>query len=208
MSARVYLVNERVRRRIREIRKQHHMKITELAARLQMPISSYASMETGQCRISLDHLYRILGVLGADINEVWPTPNSAAGCHSQLYVRRLQEFRLNELISLSGAEGGAVFYVREPLCQVLFHENLSDFLIRRLVMYLESDLEYGAGTWLSRRTGSGILCVFLKSENCPQYVVRLAEKYLALWTRLLRGGGLLKSPPDLPMESREKRTTE
>ena len=36
-------------------------------------------------------------------------------------IPRLQEFRLNELISLSGAEGGAIFLVRDSLCNVLFH---------------------------------------------------------------------------------------
>ncbi len=201
MSAKEYLVNERIRRRIREIRIQRHIKLKELAAKLRMPISSYASMETGQCRIGLDHLYRILGALDTDISEVWPTPNSHAGCQSRLYLRRLQEFRLNELISLSGAEGGAIFHVHASRCQVLFHENLSDFLIDRLALYLESDLEYRAGTWLSKRNGRGTLCVFLKSENCPQYVMRLAEKYLVLWTRLIRQGGLLEGAHQGQLES-------
>ncbi len=192
MSVKESLVNERIRRRIRRIRIRHDIKMTELAAKLRMPISSYASMETGQCRISLDHLHRILAALDTDIGEVWPSPNAAEGCQNRFYLRRLQEFRLNELISLNGAEGGAIFHVGGSRCEVLFHENLSDFLIDRLVLYLERDLEYGAGTWLGKRTESGMLCVFLKSENCPQYVLRLAEKYLTLWIRLIRKGGLLE----------------
>ncbi len=192
MSAKKYLVNERVRRRIRRIRLQRNIKMTVLAEKLRMPISSYASMETGQCRISLDHLYRILGALDTDIGEVWPTMNPGAGCQSRLYLRRLQEFRLNELVSLSGAEGGAIFHLRESRCQVLFHENLSDFLIDRLAMYLESDLAYSAGTLLSRRDGGDSLHVFLKAQSCPQYVMRLAEKYLLLWARLVRKDGLLE----------------
>ena len=193
MSGKKYTVNERIRRRIREIRLHRQIKLTELANRLRMPISSYASMETGQCRISVDHLYRILGALDTDITEVWPTPNAVTSCQDRLYLSRLQEFRLNELISLSGAEGGAIFLDRDS-CSVLFHENLSDFLIDRLVLYLESDLEYKAGTWLSRRDGSDTLYLFLKGEECPQYVLRLAEKYLTLWARLVRRGGLLESP--------------
>ena len=192
MSTEKSFVNERVRRRIRETRLQRQVKLTAMAAKLQMPISSYASMETGQCRISLDHLYRILGALDLDIGEVWPTPNGHTGCQS-LYVRRLQEFRLNELISLSEAEGGAVFHVGEERCKVLFHENLSDFLIDRLAMYFERGIAYTGGTLLSRRDGGESLYVFLKSENCPQYVMRLAEKYLTLWALLVRRGGLLES---------------
>ena len=192
MPAKEWLASERVRRRIREVRLQRHIKMTELARRLRMPISSYASIATGQCRISLDHLYRILGALDTDIAEVWPTPNADTGCQSRFYVRRLQKFRLNELISLSGAEGGAIFYVRESRCQVLFHENLSDFLIDRLAMYFESNLAYTAETLLSRKDGGDSLHVFLKSENCPQYVMILGEKYLTLWTLLARQGSLLE----------------
>ena len=192
MAAKGYLVNERIRVRIRKIRLQNHITMTDLARKLRMPISSYASMETGQCRISLDHLYRILGALDTDIGEIWPTVNTTAESQSRHYLCRLQEFRLNELISFSEAEGGGVFHVRGERCKVLFHENLSDFLIDRLAMYFESDLAYTAGTLLSRRDGDDSLHVFLKSENCPRYVVGLAQKYLALWAGPVRTGGLLE----------------
>ena len=102
MSEKMSFVNDRIRQRIREIRLHRQINLTALAGELRMPVSSYASMETGQCRISLDHLYRILGVLDTDINDVWPTlnANEDAGCQNGLYLRRIQEFRLNELISL------------------------------------------------------------------------------------------------------------
>ncbi len=192
MSTKAFLVNERIRLRVREIRLHRQVTMTDLAARMGMPISSYASMETGKCRISLDHLYGILGALDTDINDVWPALN-AAGCQSRLYLRRRQEFRLNELIVLSGAEGGAIFHLQGARCQVLFHEQLSDFLIDRLLLSLESGREYGAGNWMSREDGPDTVHLFLKAEHgLPEYITRLAEKYLTLWSRLIRQGGLLE----------------
>ena len=162
--------------------------MTELAASLQIPLSSYASLEVGQCRISLDHLFRILGALDTDIHEVWPSLNSNANLGGSMYFHRVQEFRLNELISFSGARGGAVFLLRDSRCHVLFRAQLSDSLVDRLVFYIESGLEHRSSTWLRYRSGGDTLHLFLKARKCPEYVARLAGKYLVLWSRLITPG--------------------
>lgn len=198
MSIAPRCVNDHIRRRIRQIRLLRGIKMTELATTLQTPLSSYASMEAGQCRINLDHLFRILGALDIDIDEVWPSLNASASTDDSMYLHRVQEFRLNELISFSQAEGGAVFLLRDFRCHVLFRSQLSDSLIERLVLHLESGLQHKPSTWLVYRAGSDTLHLFLKADECPEYVARLAGKYLALWSRLVTPGAGIRLPEPKP----------
>ena len=73
----VLSVNDFVRSNIRRIRKSNHMSMRDVASRVGIPYSSYASLETGIYNVKLDHLFRILEVLEADIYDVWPTSEDA-----------------------------------------------------------------------------------------------------------------------------------
>ena len=155
-----------------------------MEAKTGIPVSSYACMETGRYNISLDNLFRILGALDADISEVWPFEVAGPGEDTRLYHLRIQQFRLNELVSLSGAEGGAVFSLVDGKCQVLLEEHLSDFLLDRLVLYLEDGIDYPHGHWFHRKHRGVALFVFLKAEKCPEYVTQLARRYLVVWSHI------------------------
>ena len=105
-------VNNFVRHKIRRMRKSKKLKIREIATLASMPYSSYAPMESGFYNINLDHLFRILGALEVDIREVWPAETLASEFDDcELYLQKIQQFRLSEIISLSEAEGAALFSV-------------------------------------------------------------------------------------------------
>ncbi|HEV8131299.1 MAG TPA: helix-turn-helix transcriptional regulator, partial [Acidobacteriota bacterium] len=121
-------VNEFVRQKLRKLRLAKNIGVKQMAAYLGIPCSSYACMESGFYKINLDHLFRILGVLEADITEVWPAETAGVPVGDiSAYLKRIQEFRLGEIVSLCGAEGGALFSVRGGGCSALLHNHLSEF---------------------------------------------------------------------------------
>lgn len=188
-TAKKSAINELVRRKIREIRISRNFAVKEVATRAGLPISSYASMENGDYKINLDNLFSILGVLEADITDVWPA--EAVGVQAtgtNLYLMRMQEFRLNEVISLAGAEGGALFCLRRNRkCSVLLSQHLSDFLLDRLILYLESGEKYQDGLWWEKSHQGIRLILFLKGQSCPQFVEKLVDHYMVNWCALLKG---------------------
>lgn len=178
-------INGMVRRKLREMRLTKKLKLRQIASEAGIPISSYACMEAGQYNISLDHLFRILGALEADIHDVWPVENTGVeGTNDRLYLQRIQSFRLGEIIALSGAEGGALFTVRKGTCRVVMHQAVSDFLLDRLILYLEDGRSYPEGVWLERSYGDTTLHFFLKANNCPDFVKSMIRRYLVIWTHL------------------------
>jgi len=184
-------VNEFVRQRLRELRNNKSIGIREITEGTGIPSSSYCCMEGGYYNISLDNLFRILGVLGADISEVWPSDNAAAdtATTTPMQLRRIQEFRVSEIVNLSGAEGAALFSLNGK-CNVLLHENVSEFLLDRLCLYLEDGRSYGEGLWFKKRLGDVTYVFFLKGKSCPDYLRRLIEQYLVIWSNLF--GQVLK----------------
>lgn len=182
---RSYSINDMVRKKIREIRLSKRLGVSELAAKAGLPLSSYASMENGDYKINLDNLFRILGVLEADITDVWPA--EAVGVRAigeQVYLMRLQEFRLNELISLAGAEGGALFCLEDGRCSVLLHQHLSEFLLDRLILYLEEGRSFEEGLWWKETVRGTHFAVFLKAASCPGFLHPLVKHYLTTWCAL------------------------
>ncbi|MBI3940114.1 MAG: hypothetical protein HY315_04720 [Acidobacteria bacterium] len=179
------VVNNCVRHRVRELRRGKKMRLQDLAARAGIASSSYACMEGGFYNISLDNLFRILGVLDADISQVWPveTAISEALGHT-FYLRRIQEFRLNEVISLCGAEGAALFALRGGKASVILHDRLSDFLLDRLVLYLEEGRRYEQGLWFGKKMGETTFFFFIKAQECQGYLRKLIEHYLVIWASL------------------------
>ncbi len=178
-------INELVRLRIREIRKFQKVKIREIAAQAKMPYSSYASMECGFYNINLDNLFRILGALDIDIREVWPVETAVTqAAEDRLYLNRIQQFRLGEVISLSGAEGAALFSVKGERCKLLLHQGLSDFLLDRLISYLGSGLPYPHGLWCQKTSQGKDFHFFMKGESCPEFLAKLIQKYLSIWVEV------------------------
>ena len=87
-------VNESVRRRLRELCQSKRMKIKDLAQQSGIPTSSYGCLESGCYKISLGNLFRMLGVLKADIHAVWPVESVGSQTLDQpVYLRKIQEFR-------------------------------------------------------------------------------------------------------------------
>jgi transcriptional regulator with XRE-family HTH domain len=162
------------------------MGLREMAERTGIPVSSYASMETGAYRIHLESLFRVLAALEIDITAVWPTESAGAqAADSEVpYLRRIQEFRLSEVINLSRAEGGALFCVSRGRCQVLMYQNLNDFLLDRLSLRLEDGEQMNPGLWWQRTYRDSSFHLFLKAEGCPDFVGKLVTHYLINWCAL------------------------
>ena len=178
-------VNEFVRRRLRELRQSKRMRIKDLAQQSGIPTGSYGCMESGFYNISLDNLFRMLGVLEADIHDVWPVESVGSQTLDQpVYLRKIQEFRLSEIVSLSGAEGAALFCLEEEKCKVLLYQNLSDFLIDRLHFYLEDGRSYDQGLWFEKQHGDQRYCLFLHAKGCAPYLRQLIEHYLVVWAHV------------------------
>lgn len=183
--ARDGVINNCVRHRMRELRRNRKMSLQDLATRAGIPPSSYACMEGGFYNISLDNLFRILGVLDADINEVWPVESSASeSLGHPFYIRKIQEFRLSEVVSLSQAEGAALFSVHRGKCSVVLHDRMSDFLLDRLILYLEEGRRYEHGLWFERKIGNQQFFFFIKAQECPDYVRKLVAHYLVIWASI------------------------
>jgi len=155
-------------------------------------MGSYANMERGFYRISLDNLFLILGVFDADIREVWPAESAGTEAYDQrIYRRRIQQFRLGEIVSLSSAEGAALFRIRNSRCRLLLEQNLSDFLLDRLHFYLEEKRNFSGGIWLRKESGESEYALFLKADRCPPYVKKLANDYLSIWANLFETSSFL-----------------
>ncbi len=179
-------INKFVCRKIKEIRISQKIGLRELAYRAGIPVSSYASVETGAYRIHLDNLFRILGILEIDITDVWPTEAiGARTCNDELlYFKRLQEFRMNEVISLSEAEGGAFLALSDKKCRVLMRQDISDFLLDRLALYFESGQTYDQGVWWHKKIGKTTFHFFLKVSSCPNFVSQMVSHYIINWSAL------------------------
>jgi hypothetical protein len=143
-------------------------------------------MEAGAYRLNLESLFRVLGALDADITAVWPS--EAGGTRAEnselLYQRKLQEFRLGEVIRLSQAEGGALFEVRGRTCRIVMDQNLSDFLLDRCLVRLENSDPPTQGVWWRKQYLDRTYHFFLKAEGCPSFVGKLAQHYLVNWCAL------------------------
>jgi len=179
MKSRISLL---ISERLRRLRRERRLGVSEVARKAGLPVSSYGCIEGGYYAITIDNLFRILGALEADITDVWPSEDAGSrALESPLYVRRLQEFRFGEILSLSRAEGGALFLIKDGRVSVLMAQSLSDFLLDRLALYMEDGREYGQGVWIRLSAGRQTLALFLKAPSCPEFVRKMAEQYLPVW---------------------------
>ena len=67
-------VNDYVCSRLRQLRQERGLRVADLARKSAIPLGTYSVMETGRCRISLEHLLRIQLALGVNITALWPNP--------------------------------------------------------------------------------------------------------------------------------------
>lgn len=176
-------INEFVRKRIRRLRTAKRIPIARFLDQAGIPGSSYSDMETGTYRISLDNLFRILGVLEADIDDVWPSETIAG---EALYLRRIQEFRLSEVIEFCQSRGAALFALVEGKCLVLLDRNIEEFLLERLALYIEDGIRYREGLWFRRDEEEFSLILFVRAHHCIDFVGTLIEKYMLCWSNLFR----------------------
>lgn len=178
-------INDFIRQRLKKLRLTRKIGMQRLAREAGIPYSSYACMESGQYGIRLENLSRILAVLRAEITDVWPCQlDEEEELPNPAHLMSVQEFRLRETMSLAKAEGAALFSVQQKKCSVLLYENLSDFLLDRLILYLEDGRRYQHGVWFDHAHAGRRFHLFLKAESCPDYVRKLARHYLSLWAHL------------------------
>lgn len=185
------LVNEFVRGQLRRFRTLLGLTQREIAERANLPPSSYACLEAGLYEFRLGTLYRVLGALGLDIFDVWPS-ESYLGAHpsvresdvgyDSLYLKRIQEFRMNEVVMLSEAEGAALFCGRGQSYKLLLYSYLGSTFLERLQLYLEADLPLAGGLSFAKRYDEKRMVLFLKAKSCPGHVERLIDKYLTIWS--------------------------
>ena len=190
---RVSLINDFVRKRVRQFRIMRQLRQREVAHRAQLPVSSYACMECGFYEFRLDNLFKVLAALDLDISDVWPPESYLSGhpevrksgiTYDLLYVKRLQDFRINELVMLAEAEGGALFSLEGDQCQLLLNSYLSETFLDRVRMYLPTDQPIADGLTYVKQNGQKSLVFFLKAKTCLPHVKRLLEKYLVIWSTL------------------------
>jgi transcriptional regulator with XRE-family HTH domain len=68
-----------VGRKIRELRKVHSLTQAALAQRIGVQQSDLCRMENGEYKVSLDSLFKILGVFGIDIGTFFGDETGVAG---------------------------------------------------------------------------------------------------------------------------------
>ena len=178
-------INRLVIKNLKRLRLSKGMKMRQVAQLGRIPLSSYACMEAGHYNISIDLLFRVLGALEADIQDVWPAETVGVENESDpIYIRRIQSFRLSEVLSLTKGEGAALFAVRDGECTVLLEEALSDFMLDRLILYLEDGRQYQEGFTFERNYNNTRYCFFLKADKCPDLAQAMIHRYLTIWSNV------------------------
>ena len=178
-------INDLVRKKLRQIRLAKGVRLRHAAKRARIPVSSYAQMESGYYRIHMDSLFRMLGALEVDINDVWPVDSVGAEAIDQaVYMQRIQAFRLNEVCDWCDAEGACLFRLRKGVSSVLLRQGLSDFLVDRIAFYLEDGLTYSSGLFLEQSYKGGQFFLFIKTEGCDNVAKKMANRYLTKWAVL------------------------
>ncbi|TFV60534.1 helix-turn-helix domain-containing protein [Mycobacterium sp. PS03-16] len=69
-------VDQRVRKRLRELRKQRGMTLEEVAGRSAIDVSTLSRLESGKRRLALDHLPRLATALSVTTDDLLRTPEA------------------------------------------------------------------------------------------------------------------------------------
>lgn len=157
---------------------------------LGMTRSTYAAIEYRESKITASRLCRILGVLKADIPEVWPPENRAASTvDSELYSMRAQAFGLSKIVTVSKAEGAAltrtVNYEGKSHRELLLHIGLSGDDLERVICPLESGRACTDGLFVGTTLESPRLDLYLKTQAVENHIEPLVNFYLNdIWAHL------------------------
>ncbi len=85
-------ISDHVRLAVRRLRIERGILVREVAERTGIPLGSYSCLEAGNYKINTDNLFRILHVLGASIDQVWPAAPGKNGPVLEVsdeYVRKV-----------------------------------------------------------------------------------------------------------------------
>ena len=87
--------------KIREMRKERSLTQAELASRIGIQQSDLCRMETGEYRVSLDALFRILGIFGMGIGEFFRDVDEASDGEQEILLlwRSLDKRGREEVLS-------------------------------------------------------------------------------------------------------------
>jgi transcriptional regulator with XRE-family HTH domain len=69
-------VDQRVRRRLRELRTQSGLTLDEVATRADIDVSTLSRLESGKRRLALDHLPRLAAALSVSTDELLKAPDT------------------------------------------------------------------------------------------------------------------------------------
>ncbi|MEV3904846.1 MULTISPECIES: helix-turn-helix domain-containing protein [unclassified Mycobacterium] len=69
-------VDQRVRRRLRELRTQRGLTLEEVANRSSIDVSTLSRLESGKRRLALDHLPRLAAALSVSTDDLLRTPDA------------------------------------------------------------------------------------------------------------------------------------
>jgi len=178
-------INDLVRKKLKQIRLAQGVRLRQAARRSGIPVSSYAQMESGYYRIHMDSLFRMLGALELDINDVWPVDSVGVEAVDQaVYMQRIQAFRLNEICNWCDAEGACLFRLRHGASSVLLTQGMSDFLVDRIGYYLEEGLNYSSGLFLEKSYKGSRFILFIKAEAGDNVAMKMTNRYLVKWAVL------------------------
>lgn len=184
MTTHLNTTNDFVRRQIRRIRLDRGWSLRKIARLLKMPYSSYASMENGEYRMSLDTLQDLLLLLDVDIQHVWPIPSWSLPFEedSAIARRRLQESRFDEVVRLSRARAGALFRQSRSQIECLLARGISDSLLVRIERHLERGERYAFGVWRLYPLDQPSCFLYLRIDEMPKHLEELVAEYLRLWS--------------------------
>lgn len=187
------LVNQFVCSSIRRLRLERGLRIQEIAQRSGIPLGSYSCLETGRYRMSLENLFRILQVLGADVREVWPdsSPETTQAVDEEFIRGKIREaearwpprLTLDDVLAAAcRACGVDIDAVASPSRR----RNLAE--ARTLAALMTRDIGHLSLVALSRRLGRDVSSL---SHCLRRYSERLesdpkARRMLALAERNLR----------------------
>jgi transcriptional regulator with XRE-family HTH domain len=134
MQAKEESVDERVRRRLRELRTERGLTLQQVAERAHLDVSTLSRLETGHRRLALDHLPALAAALGVSADELLgpaPTPDPRV----RGSVRRHDGLTLQPLTNRGPAAGPHAYKIvvsakrRTPPAVLPVHEGYDWFYV-------------------------------------------------------------------------------
>ena len=90
--------------RLRRLRKERHLSQTELARQIGIQQSDLSRMEKGEYRVSLENLFKILGVLELDVTEFFQGQAEAARPAPAMQPLSQQDMQAMQLLRQLGPD--------------------------------------------------------------------------------------------------------